>query len=792
MTRTNNLSEVKNFNLSLIQEFGGYVSSIDTTKANPNLMVQGSQNVYKKLNGNLAIRPGLQRRGVANTTLAGVTSSYVWNTSWGQTITMAVSGGNLYAIVNDVWTPIQTGLTQTRYVFDKWFDSTEKRDRLLFVNGTSTLTQWSGGIATFASATNTAGYITTLSTTPTAGGIGYVIGDVLTITGGTATATVTSVSGSTSGAITQFSLVIGGTSYQVGDIISPTTGPGSGASFQVTSVSSGVITGLSLYSNGTNYTAGTYYTLNNPRSGGTAQIVVMAIGGQSITGVTLTTNGSGYTSGTGKATTGGTGSGATLNITSVGTGSITIQGSTPVTLLGFNTTANMSLIINGITFYYSSLLNNSFYGISPDPTVPSFSAGTSIYQYIVTYINTPDSKLNANYIKVINNQAYIGSYTSRFCYISGNGTGSNGDFSNYSVPSPRVDGSPLLVILDANGCGIGVKDGNPYLGYGTNGWSMITFANQTVNNVLINVPSQTKLPLALSQAPYAHEFIDTVGNNIVYLAQDQQIRSLTNANNAFTTVYPSISQEVATELSAENFTGGNLKAIGEFIYLTAPNSGKTYLRQERKRIADTGSIVSEILWHSPFTLSASSIDMLNGQVITFSNSNPQIYNLWNTGQYYDDSPSTQPLSYLAVITFPYFGKERRQGLWSFDKIFTDGYITPNTPLQLTINYDYQGFSGIKSQYVNSQTYPAYLLSITPSSLGGASLGTESLGSGGSSVGAANIGSFKAINQFSITNCFNWQMVYSTNSVNSNWEITSVGTDAGIAMNQDATFIINKQ
>lgn len=137
-------------------------------------------------------------------------------------------------------------------------------------------------------------------------------------------------------------------------------------------------------------------------------------------------------------------------------------------------------------------------------------------------------------------------------------------------------------------------------------------------------------------------------------------------------------------------------------------------------------------------------------------------------------------------------EERRQGLWSFNGVFTEGYITPNTPLMLTVNYNYNGASGIQTRYVNSLTKPAKLFSTSSSSLGDSSLGSESLGSGGDLEGATNIQNFKNINQFSLVNCFMWQLVYSSEEVNSNWEISAVGTNATVESEQDATFIINKQ
>ena len=149
------LAKAKDFDMkSMVSQWLGYVSSFDKTNLPPNIMVSGSQNVYKKLSGTIAVRQGQKRRGAPNSALSAVSSSFVWNTSWAATYVMTVSDSTLYAVVDDVWYALQSPLTQTRYVFDKWYDNNIKQDKLVFVNGTDDMFSWNGGFAFVASTTS--------------------------------------------------------------------------------------------------------------------------------------------------------------------------------------------------------------------------------------------------------------------------------------------------------------------------------------------------------------------------------------------------------------------------------------------------------------------------------------------------------------------------------------------------------------------------------------------------------------------------------------------------------------
>lgn len=726
----------------IISEWKGYVSSVDRTNLAPDVIVRGSQNVYKKLSGTMAVRQGQKRQGVANAITSPISSKFVWNTSSGAIYTLVVSNSTLSVVINKVWYTLLTGLTSTRYVFDKLWDNTQKKDELLFVNGSSNMQKWSGGFGTVASTSTT--------------GISILGNNALLTQFGAITGTAPFVSQNNSlVGISQKSVVIFSSNPTNGQTLVLNA---NGASISVQFVSAigaaagNVLIGATLANTITNLIG----LLTAPSASNATQI---AFSGPNQTIM-------GY-------------------LTSAATNTITMT--SPIT--NFSTkSGEMLIMINGVQYTYTGFTGNTFYGVTPDPTPITVNA--IALQSVITYSNIPAAGFNADYIKVINNQAYVGSYTSNLTYIA-----SQDNFADYVVPVPRVAGSPELVILDGTGKGIGIRQGNAVIGFGSSGFAVVSFADVTVGTVLTNVTTVDIKPLALLQAPLAHEFIDNVGDNLIYLSQDQQVREFGDFNNAFVAVYPSLSQEIATELSQENFTGGGLRCIGEFIYVTAPDSGKTYLYQVRNSVSGNGTVIAERLWHSPFIWNATSIDVIDGVIVVFSNANPQIYEVWNTNQWHDDSPSDEPLPYTCIMALSYRGEQRRQGMWSFDKQFTEGYITPGTPLNLQMNYNYEGVTNVINAVVNSTTQPGFIFQVPLASLGDNSLGDEPLGNGGiidTAQDPNTLPKFKVINSLGLTNCFEWQPIYYSDAVNAQWEILAIGDNAGVEEDQQATFLINKK
>lgn len=620
----------KSFQFSLTQDFAGYVSSVDPTKVSENVMVRGSQNIIKKLSGTLSVRDGMKRRGATNAAVSPISSEFIYNTSWGETLPIIVSENKLQVEYQGAFYTLLSGLTKTRYVFDKWWDDTAKKDKLIFVKGDSDLQSWSGGVTTILSAT--ASTITKLDSTVTWQQAGF--------------------------------------------------------------------------------------------------------------------------------------------------------------------TATGSILINGTTYTYTGGYGtDTLTGVTPNPSAePTLSIAL---QTVVTDSNTPAAGYNNDFVKVINNQAYVGSYSSRLIYIS-----ANDDFTNFTIPATPVPGSADSYVLDSSGKGIGVRTGNAFVSYGSGEWVQLFFTNYTdASGVLLQKLNATIFPVSKLGAAYAHEFIGNSGDNIIYLAQDQQVRTLGNFNNLFTTGYPSLSQEINTELAQANFTGGGLKCIGDYIFVTAPVTGKVYLYQVRQRVDNAGNVVNERLWHSPQIWNATRIDEIDGIIYAFSNANPQIYQIFDTEQWFDDSPTDEELPYACILAFGYrnlgqFKGGARTQLLQFDKNYTEGYIEPSTNLDLIINYEYEGAKTILTAPVNSSTRLAVTYGGTAAvdtgaaSLGDESLGGEPLGDGISSAFVDDMAKFRTINCFALHNVFEFQPTYQSDQAGARWEILATGTNLRAEETQP-NYLINK-
>ncbi len=624
-----------NFNFSLIDSFEGYVSSKDPTNVSPQVLVEGSMNCYKKINGNIAVRPGLLRYGNADATVAGIASSDEWYNSLGNTFPFRVveptSAGNdgklqvMSTIVDGetpIWYDLQTGLTtaQTRYVFDSWYKTADVKDIWVFCRGDSNLYWWGGGLA----------------------------------------------------------------------------------------------------------------------------VAVAQIAG-----------------------------GATLAKT----------GSTTWAQAGFNVNGNKTFTINGsatVYTYTGGENTTTLTGITP--ALPAIVADDVILQTVVTEADKPAAGYSADFLKTIGNQLYVGSYTSRLVYIS-----SATDFTNYTVPAPPVTGSPDLLTLDNNCKGISVRQGSAHITAGLSDWYVVTFQEIAVASDITRQTVVEKQETAALSAALAHEFIDTVGDDIVYLSQDQQLRNYGQFRNINTAKFPSLSQQIQTELQNIDFTGGQVKSIGDFVYITSPVTGKTYFLQTREALDDLGNIVAERIWHPPQIWNISRIALINDIEYGHSNSNPQLYKLWNTGQYHDDSPTNDPVPYSVSMAMSYRNHDKRAGLIHFGKVYIEGYLQRNSELNLRVRNDYLDPEPQELIISANGNTPQLFPNVDVETIGGSTIGDVAIG-GGEISDSAPIGpKFRKIADVVDKNCFEYQLELYSDSADSAWEIIAIGTTIEVAT-QSATFI----
>lgn len=186
----------------------GYFNKREITNQDPRALVVGSKNMIINDGDKVASRYGYTLDGQERTVTNGIDSNYDFLSKYGKRIMRAYQGatagtGKLqirteYTEDTPLWYDLLTGLTYTDFCFTTWWNATESIREVVFVDGTTSIRKWSGGVAYIASATATtltksgtetwaqAGFYTALS-----GRTVSINGTTYTYTGGESTTTLT-------------------------------------------------------------------------------------------------------------------------------------------------------------------------------------------------------------------------------------------------------------------------------------------------------------------------------------------------------------------------------------------------------------------------------------------------------------------------------------------------------------------------------------------------------------------------------------------------------------------------
>lgn len=135
-------------------EFPGYFSKKDISKVPLGALVSPSKNVIINDREKVSTRLGYVYDDTLASDMTPVESSYEWTNSGGVEIPLKAFDDTLqYRSTAGVWKDLLDGFTSVAFKFATWWDASEAKDLLLFCNGTTSVWQWTGAVATFASAT---------------------------------------------------------------------------------------------------------------------------------------------------------------------------------------------------------------------------------------------------------------------------------------------------------------------------------------------------------------------------------------------------------------------------------------------------------------------------------------------------------------------------------------------------------------------------------------------------------------------------------------------------------------
>lgn len=744
----------------------GYRNKEDVSNLPPYVLTVGSQNVLTNAAEQVAVRNGIELDGPAgDQNTYGIDSSYDFNNrvtgiknlrKWGANLEVRYENPVTSAVT---WINILSTLTATQVVnFTDFWDVTELKNFCLFVNG-GPVYEWTGAVASYAS--STADTITVSGSDPLSTGLNFY---------------------NTAGNAGKYKLLINGTTYTY-------TGAG---------LNSATAYNQSPTNNNPDCTTTTWNAQKFTTGSSATQIIsatirATAAAGQSYTAVFV---GAIYTDNAGvpgtlvgSAIFSDTGVTASGNRTVVFTfNNLQVSGSTNYHLVvysqqtgnlsvntGTNPAAGTTISTNGgVTwssqngYLYASIVENdsnttTFTGVTPDPTGAGIVVGDAIIQAPAIGVGkatTIPAAFTNDLISTFGNQVYYGSFTNQTVYVS-----QVNDYADCTYATPRLVGEGASVTLDAPPVGFSPQDDSMYISAGKDYWYQSSF--QLSSDLSAESFTFARLKTTSNQGSQSQAFISKMKNNVIYVSYEPIFNTLGTAKdylNSPQTV--NLSDPIKYDMDAYDFTGGSTYYYNYFLYFTVPTMGVVRLYNVQKKY-----------WEAPQVMPVGRFYQVDGQLYGHSYLTNESYQVFVPGVYNDNG---NPIN--AIAAFPYVSSEGAQPNQQkfFNRIYTEGYISGNTALTVTVNYDFGAFSGTYSSIISGSDPRIIFNRITDSSLGVNTLGTQPIGTILNLSQNPVVPKFRIINTFSPTNSYEFQLVYSSYMIDANWALLRFGPAIGPA------------
>lgn len=776
----------------IVSKFLAYRHKTDVTNLPPGVLTVGSQNVVLNDGERVAVRQGYTLDGQASTAMTPIKSAFDWETHLATELHVRSFYDKLQfryidPDTNDpVWTDVMTGFGDAvNFNYVDFWDADEQTDVLLFVNGSSNIYEWSGGVTTFLSATSStitkegtgswaeSGFLTIGTRKVKLDGIEF------TYTGGESTTTLTGVTPDPSNATIDQEQTTQNGQTSFGQADATTKHVYVAQSFVPTDAT---LIGLNLNKQADN---GTFT--------GTVTIDIEADSAGSPSGVSL-----------GSVTI----TNADWLLMPVGLFSVTF--STPITLTPASTYWIKLAASTADTSNHPNIGRNSAGGYASgsvkyfdtadgwtaiatiDLTFGTITAtapptvGSLIIQVVRTYANSTTTGLPSTFandlIGILYNQIYIGSLVSREVFVS-----QVDSFLDYSFSSPRLIGEGALLTLDASAVGFIPQEDAMYITAGPNMWFATQFQTALSSTTAVETLSVVRLKTTGQAASQSQSLIAKIKNYVFFVSNEPSLDTLGKIELIDTPQSTNISDPIKLDFDNYDFTDGCCYYWKNYIFVAMPMEGKVLMFSMARALlasqsATAVSINSDgalVGWEAPQILPLSRFSTINGELYGHSSQVPETYKLFNG---YSDNGN--PIDARAIFSYQNGGDRANQK--NFNEFYSEGYISSNTTLYLTISYNYGGCEGTTDVSISGSDPMAVCASPdTDGSLGKQNLGIRSLAGRGVTEDTALPPKFRLIKTFPKTDCFEWQTEYSTNDVDQRWELLAFGPNAMISTSSNA-------
>lgn len=456
-------------------------------------------------------------------------------------------------------------------------------------------------------------------------------------------------------------------------------------------------------------------------------------------------------------------SGAVTSVSSTAATTITKNGTSTWAQDGFYTAkTGRALVIGGAEYTYTGGENTQILtGVSP--SAASLTTGIPIAQAVTSTLNSAITTLPDDFeneiIGVLDNQIYVGARNDRRVFIS-----KQNNYKDFSNTATRLPGEGATITLDDIVRGFIPQEEAMYVSAGEDQWYQITFklsADNTAEAFVID-----RLKTTAQQGAQEQALIEKIKNSVVYISREPTLDELGRVENVETPQSRPLSDAIKNDFDITDFSSGDIQYFKNNIYIAVPKSSAVLIYNLAKGY-----------WEAPQVLPCRRLAVISQELYCHSNAVLETYKLF-------DGTNDNGNSIKAVAAFSYQNFGIREKLKSFDEFYSEGYITSNSELTLTLRFDWLGTTQELSEIIQGDDTDIVIEPVGSESLAVNPLGTKSLGGEEEGVGLPK---FRIISTFPRENFFEYQPIYSSDEVDYTWEVIGFGPQVSIS-DQKATFI----
>lgn len=438
-------------------------------------------------------------------------------------------------------------------------------------------------------------------------------------------------------------------------------------------------------------------------------------------------------------------------------------------------TGNRSFSAAGVAPWTTGASDICYYIYGSELTKPPVGAGSIAIQTVRIYTVSTFTNLgyNADYIFCVQNQICFGSNSNRVIFIS-----INSDFTDFTESTLRKPGEGATITLDS--CPTGfvraptIRSGNGasfFVTAGTSDIYNINFVQATLNDengipqIYETTPVQ-KLETGYGSAAISQEGIIPVRNGTIIVSQEPTIDTLGNiANIGFDSpkTLP-LSDPIKNDIENYDNTGAHGVYFKRNLYVTYPKENVLVIHD-----------FINGYWQPPQIISLSRLAVIEidgvDRLCGHSAHSNETYQLFN-GLNQNGAP------YLAVAAFGYSNFGTRFYEKGFDEIAVELYLSKSTKVFDRAVYDYRGATDIREFLIDGSDDTITFMPSENEALGESPLGSKPLGTSTDEIDS--LGKCRVINGTTFQNFFEYQRIFSSESIDAQFQILAFGVNTELA------------